>query len=132
MKPLTGLAAACIVGFMPVLLTAGGPQTVTRYSGPADYEVFCKSCHGPSGRGDGAIAGALRKRPADLTQLAKKNNGIYPTEAVFKSVERGHDKTDMPAWTEVFAKAQESSEPGDAGARIRELVKYLETLQEKP
>ncbi len=132
MKPSIGLAAACGFVFMPVLLMAGGLQTVTRFSGPTDYEVFCKSCHGPSGKGDGSLAGSLRRRPADLTQLANKNDGIYPAEAVFKVVEKGHDKAEMPAWAEVFAKAQESSGPGDAGARIRELVKYLETLQRKP
>jgi len=31
------------------------------------------SCHGAAGKGDGVIAGSLKRRPADLTQLAKKN-----------------------------------------------------------
>jgi mono/diheme cytochrome c family protein len=132
MKPSRVLAVACGVAFMPALLMAAGPQTITRYSGPTDYDVFCKACHGPAGKGDGTLAGSLRRRPADLTALAKKNDGVYPAEAVFKVVEKGHEKTDMPAWADVFAKAQESSGPGDASARIRELVKYLGTLQQKP
>jgi mono/diheme cytochrome c family protein len=131
MNPKCAVAAACGVALMPVLLLAGGLQTATRYSGAADYEVYCNSCHGPAGKGDAAIAGSLRKCPPDLTQLAKNAGGAFPADDVFKVVEKGHEKTDMPAWAEVFAKAQASSGPGEAIARIRELVKHVATLQQK-
>jgi hypothetical protein len=74
----------------------------------------------------------LRKRPADLTQLSKKQDGVFPAETVFATIEAGHEKNDMPAWAAVLEKSQESSGPDAARARIRALVKYLETLQPKP
>ena len=124
------LVAVCIVGLAPALLMAGGRQTST-YSGSADYQTFCGSCHGSSGKGDGVIAASLRKRPADLTQLTKKNDGVYPTDSVVKILNEGHEKEGMPAWAAVFAKSQESEGPDAAKERIREIVTYLETLQEK-
>jgi len=131
MKPLILLTAACAVGLASIRFAAAAPQTPAPYSGSADYQVFCASCHGASGKGDGSLAGALRKRPADLTQLSKKNDGIFPFDAVFTTVDAGHETADMPAWTAVLAKSQESTGPEAAKVRIRELVKYLETLQPK-
>ena len=132
MKPVTLVAAAVAIGLTSSRLTAGGPQVASPYASNADYQAFCTSCHGSSGKGDGVLAGALRKRPADLTQLSKKNEGVYPSEAVFKIIDAGHESADMPAWTAILAKSQESAGPDAARARIRELVKYLETIQPKP
>jgi cytochrome c553 len=131
MKRLMLLTVALAVGLAWPRSAAAGPQTPSSYSGPADYQVFCVSCHGASAKGDGVIAGSLRKRPADLTQLSKKNNGVFPAEATFKMIEAGHETADMPAWSAVLAKSQESAGEEAAKARIRALVTYLETLQPK-
>ena len=105
------------------------------YSGQGDYQVYCSSCHGPDGRGDGAIAKSLKMRPSNLTQLAKRNDGVFPEARVVKVIDGRHAElhanTDMPAWGEVFAKASESPGAEQAAARIDVLVKYLETLQVK-
>jgi cytochrome c553 len=132
MKLLALLTAACAVALASTRVAAQAPQNPESYSGRADFQTFCASCHGASGKGDGTLAGALRKRPADLTQLAKKRDGVFPAEAVFTAIEAGHEKNDMPAWAAVLEKSQESSGPEAARARIRSLVKYLETLQPKP
>src|SRR5262245_13477033 len=130
MKSLASLTVACAIGLASVpLLVAAAPQTASPYSGSADYRVFCASCHGPSAKGDGVLAGTLRKRPADLTQLSKKHDGEFPFDAAFKTIESGHEAADMPAWSAVLAKSQESAGDEAAKARIRALVKYLETLQ---
>ena len=131
MKSLMLLTAACIVGLASMRIAAQAPQPAGSYSGSGDYQVFCASCHGASGKGDGVIAGSLRKRPADLTQLSKKHEGVFPADGVFTTIEAGHEKNDMPAWFEVLQKSQESAGPEAAKARIRSLVKYLETLQPK-
>jgi len=131
MKPFMVLTAVCAIGFASMTPAAAAPQTSTTYSGPADYQVFCASCHGPSAKGDGVLAGSLRRRPADLTQLSNKNDGTFPGESVFKTIEAGHEKADMPAWSVVFAKSQDSAGEDAAKERIRGLVKYLETLQPK-
>lgn len=106
------------------------------YSGGADYQVYCRSCHGASGKGDGSIATSLKKRPADLTQLAKQNDGVFPEGKVSKTVDgrtsgSAHGDSDMPAWGDVFAKSSESQGAENVALRIRALVKYLETLQAK-
>ncbi len=40
-------------------------------AGKADYQIFCATCHGPSGGGDGLAAQALDPKPA------KHNDGNY-------------------------------------------------------
>src|SRR5262245_13264372 len=104
------LLTACVVGLASMRVAAQAPSPGS-YSGSADYQVFCASCHGASAKGDGAIAASLRKRPADLTQLSKKNDGVFPADAVFATIEAGHEKNDMPAWSAVLEKAQESPGP---------------------
>src|SRR5215208_5370509 len=105
------LAAAIIVGGSAlVTVRAQGAQP---YSGHGDYQVYCSSCHGAEARADGMIAKSLKKRPADLTQLSKRNNGVYPDDKVFKTIDgrkgSAHSDSDMPAWGDVFSKATESA-----------------------
>lgn len=133
MRTFGFLATACLVG----LASAGGAGVRAQaYSGQADFQTYCASCHGATAKGDGTLASSLAKRPPDLTKLALRNDGKYPSDVVLKSIDgrepaSGHGKTDMPAWIDVFAKSSESEGPGAAKARIEALVKYLETLQEK-
>jgi len=131
-----GLGAASTVVIAGVLMMIGARVQAQPYSGSGDYQVYCASCHGAEARGDGMLAKSLKKRPADLTQLARHNNGVFPDEKVFKTVDgrqpgSAHSDADMPAWGEVFAKASESASPERTAARIDTLVKYLQTLQAK-
>ena len=125
-------AVAMLVG-----ATAGVSVLAQRqpYSGNGDYQAYCSSCHGPEGKGDGVIAKSLKKRPSDLTQLAKRHNGVFPADDVFKAVDgrkgSAHADTDMPAWADVFAKSSESAGAEKAASRIDVLVNYLQTLQLK-
>ncbi len=133
MKAWGLLTAALIVGASALVTVRA--QGSPPYSGNSDYQAYCSSCHGAEARGDGMIAKSLKKRPADLTQLSKRNNGVYPEEKVFKTIDGrkggGHSDSDMPAWGDVFAKASESASPENTALRIDTLVKYIETLQAK-
>lgn len=119
---------------------AAGQNTIvssSRFSGAADFQAYCASCHGAAAKGDGVIATSLVKRPPDLTRLAKRHGDAFPEESVFKMIEgrspgASHRAPDMPVWGDVFAKATESAGPEAAAARITALVKYLEMIQEKP
>ena len=73
------------------------------------------------------------KRPPDLTQLSIRNDAVFPEEKVSKTIGGNgiHAKSDMPAWSEVFAKSQDSAGPEAAEVRITALVHYLATIQEK-
>ena len=128
------LSAAAIVVATSALVTVKA-QGSHPYSGSGDYQVYCSSCHGAEARGDGMIAKSLKKRPADLTQLSKRNNGVFPEEKVYKTIDGrkggAHSDSDMPSWGEVFAKAIESASPENTALRIDTLVKYIETLQAK-
>lgn len=135
MRTLGLVAAVWAIGFASAG-TADGGQAQQTYSGEADFQTYCSVCHGAGAKGDGVLASTFRKRPADLTKLAQRNNGTFSSEDVFKTIDgrkppSGHGGPDMPAWNELFAKAQESAGPAAAKARIEALVRYLETLQEK-
>jgi mono/diheme cytochrome c family protein len=127
-----GLLAAASIVVASALVTVGAQAQP--YSGSGDYQVYCSSCHGTEARGDGVIAKSLKKRPSDLTQLTKHNDGTFPQDKVFKTIDGrqgGGHSDDMPAWADVFAKASESAGPENAVARINTLVKYIESLQAK-
>ena len=125
---VAALSVTSLVAFMSA-------RSVSTYEGGTDYQAFCSSCHGAAGKGDGVIAATLKRRPADLTQLAKKNGGVFPAEKVLETIDAGAKphggSPDMPEWSSVFAKSRESASAGEAKARIEALVKYLETIQEK-
>lgn len=129
---LMGALVAASFATWPVVTAA----RQAAYSGGDDYRIYCRSCHGAGGKGDGPIGQTLKKPPADLTQLTKLNNGVFPEESIFKTIEghapdSEHARTDMPAWGEVFAKSSGSAGAENAAARIRSLVAYVKTLQQK-
>ena len=39
-------------------------------AGRSAYVAKCQACHGPTGKGDGPAAGALPKKPQDMTSAA--------------------------------------------------------------
>jgi len=110
----------------PVLV----PQSLT---GSTSFDLYCASCHGRGGAGDGPVASALIARPADLTQLAQRHNGTFPREQVRAFIEgtnrrpTAHGSSDMPVWGPTF-RALEGS---DARVRVRleNLVAFIESLQ---
>ena len=55
--------------------------------GRAEFLSRCAECHGADGKGSGPISGKLKARPADLTRLAKKNNGVFSPNAVTEAVD---------------------------------------------
>ena len=71
--------------------------------GKLEFEANYAACHGLSGKGDGSVVPALKNKPTDLTQLAKKNGGVPPVPQLVETI-RGtkridaHGTTDMPAW----------------------------------
>ena len=131
-----GLLAAAMVVASALVTTVEAKMQAQPYSGSGDYQAYCTSCHGADARGDGVIAKSLKKRPADLSQLTRRNNGIFPEAKIFKTIDGrmpggAHSDSDMPALGDVFVKARESEGPENAAARISSLVKYLESLQVK-
>ena len=134
------LAAAALFGV--TLLASDGRTERQEQPAPGNYaalggyffKTYCASCHGTSARGDGPLADSMRRRPANLTEISKRNKGTYPRELVFKIIDGrtkvpGHGGPDMPVWGDAFMRSGEGGDEAAVKHRIQALVDYLETLQ---
>ncbi len=104
-------------------------------SGQAMFKSYCAVCHGTDGKGNGPAATAMKTQPTDLTLLAQKNGGKYPSAHV-AAVIRGqatlpaHGSPDMPIWGPLFSSISQGHE-SQVQQRTTNLVSYIETLQAK-
>jgi mono/diheme cytochrome c family protein len=104
-------------------------------SGKVMFTSYCAACHGPAGKGDGPAASELKAAPADLTQLAKNNNGKFPADHVRSILDFGakapaHGSNDMPVWGTLF-RALDQNDQVKVQLRIQNLIEYIKTLQAK-
>jgi mono/diheme cytochrome c family protein len=103
-------------------------------SSPEMFRAYCAACHGADAKGTGPAASALKKAPADLTILTRKNNGKFPLLAVQNTI-RGdtataaHGSRDMPVWGTLFRSVSAGQAVVDL--RVRNLTDYLKGIQEK-
>ena len=79
----------------------------------------------------------MRRKPANLTEIAKRNGGVFPSEMVFKVIDgrqpiRGHGGPDMPAWGDAFSRSREAGDDERVKSVIKALVDYLEGIQLRP
>jgi mono/diheme cytochrome c family protein len=104
-------------------------------SGKEMFKSYCAVCHGTAGKGDGPAASAMKTPPTDLTGLAQKNSGKYPSAHV-ASVIRGqatlpsHGNEEMPVWGRLFSSISQGNQ-GQVQQRVANLVDYIGTLQAK-
>jgi len=110
-------------------------DTAVTESGRALFTTYCASCHGVSGRGNGPAAEALRHRPADLTQFAARNGGVFNGARIHRFIDgrtviTAHGTMEMPVWGDTF-KWREGLPEDEISARVDALVRYIETLQER-
>jgi mono/diheme cytochrome c family protein len=98
------------------------------------FKTYCASCHGREARGDGPLAATMRRRPANLTEIAKRNKGTYPGDLVYRIIDGrtkvpGHGGPDMPVWGDTFMRTADDADEASVKHRIQALVDYLETIQ---
>jgi mono/diheme cytochrome c family protein len=104
--------------------------------GGALFKTYCASCHGANGRGTGPVAIFLRVPPADLTQIARRNKGAFPADQVYRIIDgrqsvKTHGDSQMPVWGDAFSKSLAGADEKAVSARIRALVAFLESIQER-
>lgn len=135
------VAAALALGVSTTMAgqtpAAGQPATVSPAArGEAVYRVHCASCHGVSGTGDGPVSEDLRIPVPDLTRIALRNNGVFPSAQVERVIDgrqrvRGHGSTEMPVWGDTLGPTLVGPDAAVTRRRIEELVAYLERLQRR-
>jgi len=102
-------------------------------SGKEMFKSYCASCHGEDAKGNGPVAPALKVSPPDLTTLAKRNNGKFPTDYVNTVIVHGvntpaHGTAEMPIWGPVFVGLNDQRM---VILHVSRLSEYLETIQVK-
>ena len=135
---------SCSISIIAMSLTLWPGADVNaddEHLGIAEFEIACMPCHGLEGRGDGPLARTLKVVPADLTQIAKSNQGRFPAKKVSEIIDgratvAAHGARDMPVWGDRYRVATEAGEnPKEvelrARAQIDALVQYLEGIQEQ-
>ena len=124
-----------------VAATTGGAAqganqpTEQAFTGVTLFDRYCATCHGARATGDGPLAAMLRKPPANLTLLARRNGGVFSAEMVSRIIDgrkplSGHGGGDMPVWGDAFGRTSDG--PDITPAKIAALVGYLESIQQKP
>lgn len=106
--------------------------------GEQTFHSYCSSCHGMSGVGDGPVAQHLTTPPADLTEIAKRNNGRFDRAQVARFIDGRarltvHGSPEMPAWGRRYDDRREDGFRDEtllAPGTILTLVDYLASIQE--
>lgn len=121
---LSGLLASC----------ATPPEQVAR----ADYQTYCASCHGTDATGGGPLAKELDLNAPDLTRIAARNGGEFPTTRVMSVID-GYTRADqhgskMPEFGALLEGKTVLVDYGDGvmtptPAPLVALAAYLEGLQ---
>ncbi|MDG1288999.1 MAG: c-type cytochrome [Lentibacter sp.] len=123
-----GLLAGCTeeIGF-------GSPPK----SGATLFAQNCAVCHGANARGAGAAAVNLEQVPADLTLIAERNGGLFPSDDVLAKIHGyggpGHfgempDFADIDRGENIMWETQNGQKIATPRALVA-LVRYLEGLQ---
>jgi hypothetical protein len=106
--------------------------------GRALFVENCAACHGIEGRGDGPEAVGLATRPADLTRIAARRDGVWPMLEVMAIVD-GYTglvnrRENMPVIDGVIEGPMVEFDTGNGlmirvPARLVAIVEYLESIQ---
>lgn len=128
---LRHLTIACLC-----LATPCAAQDVER--GAEAYADHCAVCHGLDGIGDGPMAPALMFAPADLTTLAARNDGVFPTARVVRRVD-GREEVmahggPMPVFGEILGGTSGVIDAPDGSPiftseEIVDITAWLQTIQ---
>jgi mono/diheme cytochrome c family protein len=145
-----GLSLACFIFYSHCCVAEFSPaDDSTSYdhtlkAGKATYDRYCESCHGVNAEGNGRFAHNLTTKPADLTIISARNNGIFPLAKMYQVIDGtdnflAHGSREMPIWGERFdlnnwgegnwTRGYTEHSIRIARGRILELLMYLDSIQ---
>lgn len=132
------------VAVLIALLSACAANEPTKHemsslSGVELYQRLCSSCHGVTGEGNGPVAPAVKIPVPDLTRIALRDGGEFPTEDVRRTIDGRYDRPahgprDMPVWGWSFynsGNTNDAQERARVNAIIDQLVGYLRSIQKE-
>lgn len=111
-------------------------REVESMTGEQVYRSYCANCHGKAAHGDGPVAQLLTPRPADLTHIAQRRGGEFPTNEIRRIIDGGrerlvHGSREMPVWGRRDAAGpNDAAAKAEAEARIALLIQYLRSIQQ--
>jgi mono/diheme cytochrome c family protein len=120
------LVATALVAFAARTPPKGGGA-----EGRVLYGRYCASCHGIAADGHGPVASVLTRSPSDLRRLGDRDGRPLDADRIARWIDGreqvlAHGTREMPVWGDRFHAPEGGIDP-----RIRAIVGYLETLQER-
>jgi mono/diheme cytochrome c family protein len=132
-----------LIAALATLATGAFAAEPAKTLGQREYEGHCAVCHGVTGKGDGPYAGIIETKMPDLTVLSKRNNGVFPVDRVYATIDgaatlKAHGTRVMPIWGQRYrieAAEQYYEMPYDdqvfVRVRINALIDHMLKLQVK-
>ena len=127
---------SCLGAMVVMTASVCGAAEAPNLSGVNLYREFCATCHGASAHGDGPAAASLKKKVPDLTLLAQRRGGVFPTEEIHRIIDgrstpRAHGSADMPVWGWEFYgfEGEDATRRKRVSDLIDQLVGYLRSIQ---
>lgn len=148
------MARLAVIFGMIAGVIAGLENTVSAQdfdAGQVEYRMGCAACHGIDGKGMGPVGALFGTPPANLTILAKRNNGVFPFNSVYEVIDGrkvivAHGTRDMPIWGDRYTPSPNRAVSPNASdmfinpshdpetvvrMRILAVIDYLNRIQEK-
>ena len=129
------LAATGVLGATTVLAQDAATEFA---AGRQEYLVACSACHGEAADGNGEIATMFKDPIPDLTEIAKRNDGVFPLLKVIQTIDgragvRAHGNP-MPVFGNRYSMEATGSDANlgaeaIARGRVLELALYLQAIQ---
>jgi mono/diheme cytochrome c family protein len=92
-------------------------DTAAIEAGKQTFNIYCASCHGQSGQGDGPAAASLDPKPQDLAGHEMEMGDDYLYWRIAEGGMMEPFKSAMPAWKDALSEDQ-----------IWQIIAYLRTL----
>ncbi len=130
------IVVICALGLVPApSQNKTESPTVVEVEGSEIFRNHCAVCHGKDGRGRGPATIALKEPVPDLTQIARRNGGVFPAgrvKAVIDGTGEGpavHGSREMPVWGPIFHNFEWDEDLGEV--RLQNVTDYIRSIQQK-